>query len=93
MPRALQEFDLGKRAEDVATVVRENTFMAELESRIVPVIVERDTFWRRYFYRLHTLQEAHRTRTQVPPPPVPPPSPPFPAGAVPRRIVHTRCAF
>jgi len=61
----LQEFDLEKRADDVAAVVRENTFMAELESRIVPLIVERDTFWRRYFYRLHLLQQAHRARTEL----------------------------
>ncbi len=62
-----QESDPEKREGAVAGVVRDNTFMAELESRIVPAIVERDTFWRRYFYRLHLLQEAHRARTQVPP--------------------------
>lgn len=66
-----QESDPEKREGAVAGVVRDNTFMAELESRIVPAIVERDTFWRRYFYRLHLLQEAHRARTQVPPPPPP----------------------
>ena len=68
-----KESDPEKREGEVAGVVRDNTFMAELESRIVPAIVERDTFWRRYFYRLHLLQEAHRARTQVSPPALPSP--------------------
>jgi len=28
----------------------------------VPLIVEHDTFWRRYFYRLHLLRETHAQR-------------------------------
>ena len=33
-----------------------------LQARIVPLIVEHDTFWRRYFYRLHLLKEADAQR-------------------------------
>jgi BSD domain len=32
------------------------------QARIVPLIVEHDTFWRRYFYRLHLLREADAQR-------------------------------
>jgi hypothetical protein len=28
-----------------------NAFMAELQSRIVPLLVEQEDFWARYFYR------------------------------------------
>jgi hypothetical protein len=28
-----------------------NAFMAELQSRIVPLLVEKEDFWARYFYR------------------------------------------
>ena len=53
------------RKEEIEGIVHDNTFMAELQSRIVPLIVEHDTFWRRYFYRLHLLQEAHTRRTRL----------------------------
>lgn len=36
-----------------------------LQARIVPLIVEHDTFWRRYFYRLHLLKEAHAQRAAL----------------------------
>lgn len=39
--------------------------MVELESRIVPLIVDSDTFWQRYFYHLHLLQAAHEARSKV----------------------------
>ena len=57
-----QTFDLAERKADIDSVVRDNTFMAELQQRIVPLIVEHATFWRRYFYRLHLLKEMHAQR-------------------------------
>uniref|UniRef100_A0A061R2E4 BSD domain-containing protein n=2 Tax=Tetraselmis sp. GSL018 TaxID=582737 RepID=A0A061R2E4_9CHLO len=36
--------------------------MSELQNRVVPLIVEYDTFWTRYFYRLSKLQEKHEKR-------------------------------
>lgn len=39
--------------------------MAELQSRIVPLIVEYNVFWTRYFYRLHLLREKHSQRQQL----------------------------
>ncbi len=32
-------------------IAASNAFMSQLESRIVPAIVDYDTFWLRYFYR------------------------------------------
>lgn len=61
----LQTFDLEERKSDIEAVVRDNTFMAELQARIVPLIVEHDTFWRRYFYRVHLLKETHAQRAAL----------------------------
>jgi len=44
-------FDLAQRRPAIAAVLAENAFMAELHSRVVPLIVEADVFWQRYFYR------------------------------------------
>lgn len=49
-------FDLAGYRPAVEALTQENTFMAELQARIVPVIVEYDAFWTRYFYQLHLLE-------------------------------------
>ncbi len=36
-----------------------------MQARIVPLIVEYDAFWTRYFYRLHKLQQKHEQFVQV----------------------------
>ena len=46
-----QDFDLEGRTDDIEAITRDNTFMAELQSRIVPLIVQYDVFWTRYFYQ------------------------------------------
>lgn len=61
----LQSFETRERTADIEGVRQETPFMVELESRIVPVIVDSPTFWRRYFYHLHLLREAHDTRAKV----------------------------
>lgn len=35
------------------------------QARIVPLIVEYDAFWTRYFYRLHRLQQKHAQFAQL----------------------------
>lgn len=61
----LAAFDLTARRSDIDELLAGNAFMAELQSRIVPLIVEYDDFWTRYFYRLHQLQSKHAQRAQV----------------------------
>eukprot|EP00775_Hariotina_reticulata_P011922 gene11922-12066_t len=36
---------------DIDKILTGNAFMAELQSRIVPLLVEKEDFWARYFYR------------------------------------------
>ncbi|KAL0039467.1 hypothetical protein WJX79_009469 [Trebouxia sp. C0005] len=45
--------------------ISNNAFMAELQARIVPVIVDYQAFWTRYFYRLHLLEARHAQRLEV----------------------------
>lgn len=58
-------FKLEDKKPDIDTILKENAFMQELQSRIVPVIVEHETFWTRYFYRLHKLQQAEDARADL----------------------------
>ena len=52
----MAQFDLASYRTAVEALTQENAFMAELQARIVPVIVEYDAFWTRYFYQLHLLK-------------------------------------
>ena len=46
-----ETFSVEEKEEDIQNLVTANAFMAELHKRIVPVVVENDVFWMRYFYR------------------------------------------
>ena len=47
----LAAFDLAARKPDIDAIIADNAFMAELQARIVPLIVQYDEFWTRYFYQ------------------------------------------
>ena len=47
----LAAFDLGAKRGAIDAIVRGNAFMAELQARIVPLIVQYEAFWTRYFYQ------------------------------------------
>ena len=47
----MSSFQLADMKPQIAKITADNAFMAELQSRIVPIIVEYDDFWNRYFYR------------------------------------------
>ncbi|PSC74272.1 BSD domain-containing 1 [Micractinium conductrix] len=61
----LAGFDLEARRPDIERLIAENTFMSELQARIVPLIVEYEAFWTRYFYRLHKLEQKHAQFVQL----------------------------
>jgi len=62
----LAGFDLAARRGEIEAITAGNAFMAELQARIVPLIVQHDVFWTRYFYQCAPPQ---------PPPQRPCPSP------------------
>jgi len=49
-------FSLGDHGEQVEATLEGNAFLSELQSRIVPLIVDYETFWRQYFFRLHLIE-------------------------------------
>lgn len=55
-----QEFNktwtLEEAKEDIDHVLKEAPFMRELRGRIVPLIVDEDDFWRRYFFAVQKLR-------------------------------------
>lgn len=59
------KFDLATFKPAVDDLTADNAFMAELQARIVPVIVDYQAFWTRYFYRLHLLEARHAQRLEV----------------------------
>ncbi|WIA39698.1 hypothetical protein OEZ86_005761 [Tetradesmus obliquus] len=54
-----------QRQPEIDKIMAGNAFMAELQSRIVPLLVEKEDFWARYFYRLHKLQQKEEQRQQL----------------------------
>jgi len=58
-PAFRADFSLAQRAEAVAAVLGGSAFIRELHSRIVPLVVDDDSFWARYFFRLAALQARH----------------------------------
>lgn len=59
------EFRLEERKEEMEVLCRENAFMEEVKSRLVPNIVDYETFWTRYFYRLYKLKQAEEARVHL----------------------------
>ena len=47
----MQNFKIEERRAAIEEIIAGNAFMAELQSRIVPLIVPFDVFWTRYFYQ------------------------------------------
>ncbi|BBN16407.1 hypothetical protein MPTK1_7g06010 [Marchantia polymorpha subsp. ruderalis] len=58
-------FRLSEKQGDIEAVTKDNAFMQELQARIVPLIVEHEVFWTRYFYRLHKLQQVEDARADL----------------------------
>eukprot|EP01026_Neomeris_dumetosa_P034820 TRINITY_DN2788_c0_g1_i7.p1 TRINITY_DN2788_c0_g1~~TRINITY_DN2788_c0_g1_i7.p1 ORF type:complete len:483 (-),score=114.46 TRINITY_DN2788_c0_g1_i7:253-1701(-) len=60
-----QTFSLTSKRQEIDRIMKENAFMAELQQRIVPLIVDYETFWIRYFYRLEQIETRHAQRVAI----------------------------
>jgi len=52
----LSEFSVGSHGQDISTTLSSNNFMKELFTRIVPTVVDEETFWSRYFFKVYELE-------------------------------------
>ena len=50
-----ENYSLDGSAAEISALLESNPFMSELQMRIVPLVVDRETFWTMYFYRLSKL--------------------------------------
>lgn len=55
----LAEYDEEARTTQATDILSSNPFMSELHSRLVPLVITDETFWKRYFFRLQKLTEEY----------------------------------
>lgn len=58
-------FNLEEKKQDIDSTLDDNTFFQELFGRFVPGVVTYETFWMRYFYRLHKLHQTEEARVDL----------------------------
>lgn len=58
-------FQLLDRSEDIQDVLRESPSVQALHAKLVPVELAYRTFWERYFFRVHCLDEEEAKRVRA----------------------------
>lgn len=59
------EFSLEDKDEEVGNLIGENGVLEDLHKRLVPNVVDNDTFWCRYFYRVYKLKQQESMRANL----------------------------
>ncbi|CAL9048945.1 uncharacterized protein LOC103978887 [Musa acuminata AAA Group] len=59
------EFDLVEKEEEIENLCRENGALLRLLNKLVPGVVEYETFWFRYYYRVRKLKQAEDARAKL----------------------------
>lgn len=58
-------FSLGEKSEEIENLIKENEELGEIYRNFVPDKIDNDSFWLRYFYRLHKLKEIEDARLKL----------------------------
>ncbi|KAJ8619607.1 hypothetical protein MRB53_028136 [Persea americana] len=58
-------FVLEENEEEIENLCGDNGALEGMYSRLVPSVVDRETFWSRYFYRIHKLKLAEEARVSL----------------------------
>ncbi|OWM77930.1 BSD domain-containing protein 1 [Punica granatum] len=58
-------FDLGEKREEIRVLSEENDVVKSLYEKVVSDTVDDNTFWCRYFYRIHKLEQAESFRASL----------------------------
>ncbi|KIZ05180.1 hypothetical protein MNEG_2779 [Monoraphidium neglectum] len=61
----LGAFNLASEEGRASSLLAESAIVSELHARLVPLLVAREEFWARYFYRLQKLQQREEQRQQL----------------------------
>lgn len=58
-------FVLDEKREEMKRLLEENGSMESVYNRVVPNTVDQETFWSRYFYKVHKLKQAEDVRANL----------------------------
>ncbi|KAF5462584.1 hypothetical protein F2P56_018575 [Juglans regia] len=58
-------FDFGEKNEEIEELLEKNGAIEIIYKRVVPTTVDNETFWCRYFYRVHKLKQAEDMRSNL----------------------------
>nr|GLL43747.1 BSD domain-containing protein 1-like [Ipomoea trifida] len=58
-------FVFEEKLGEIVDLVEENNVIGEIYSEIVPSKVDRETFWSRYFYKIHRVKKAEEARVRL----------------------------
>nr|AFK39974.1 unknown [Medicago truncatula] len=72
MPEDLSEFDewklgfvLDEKSDEMEKLSRENDAMESVYKRVVPNVVDHESFWFRYYYKVYRLKKAEDVRARL----------------------------
>lgn len=58
-------FVLDEKGAEIDNLLEDNGIIEGIYSKLVPSAVDSETFWRRYFYRIHKLKQAEDARANL----------------------------
>ncbi|KAJ0236205.1 BSD domain-containing protein [Hirschfeldia incana] len=59
------EFSLGGKSEEMGELLEGNGDMKGVYKKVVPNVVDHETFWFRYYYKVHKLKQAEDLRANL----------------------------
>ncbi|GAB4843499.1 hypothetical protein Ancab_013460 [Ancistrocladus abbreviatus] len=58
-------FVLDDKGEEIENLMSENRVIERMYLELVPLMVDREVFWTRYFYKVYKLQQAEEARMKI----------------------------
>lgn len=58
-------FKLEEKGDVIADLINGNEGLKEMYVKLVPMEVDAETFWRRYYYKVHKLEEVEEARVKL----------------------------
>ncbi|XP_041000987.1 BSD domain-containing protein 1-like [Juglans microcarpa x Juglans regia] len=58
-------FLLEEKVEEIEKLIGQNGVIGEIYGKVVPSRIDRETFWSRYFYRVHKLKQVEDARAKL----------------------------
>ncbi|KAK7412623.1 hypothetical protein VNO78_04130 [Psophocarpus tetragonolobus] len=58
-------FELDEKREEIRNLIEENGVVEEIYEKVVPASTDQESFWSRYFFKLHKLKQAEDARAKL----------------------------